>query len=485
MAAPMNSLRKEGFDCEFVEKPPDTIQSECPVCLQILREPYQAPCCGNSFCRVCIERIKTDNMPCPTCKEYNFETFFDKRLQRSLYGFQVYCSHKQEGCEWKGELGQLDNHLNLSPQPDKQPEGCEYSEIECIYCSELIKRCNIAFHQTDLCPKRPFSCEYCHSYESHYEDVINNHWPVCGYHPVQCPNECGTFPQRQALENHITRDCPKTFIDCDFHHVGCDVRLPRKDMPAHLHENLVTHMSLQAASYNKLLASHNELQASHATLQTSHTVLHDKVNKMESENDILKKKLETTQRENHQAATRMEDMEQQLALLQEPTEDEAVANPASKVKSHALPPSGYFEFMMENFEQHKVTNDKWYSVPFYSYPQGYKFCLRVDANGSGNDKGTHISVYLYLLKGEFDDHLKWPFRGEITVQLVDQEGEEKHYCYTIPYANKTSDEHAGRVTEGDRRKGWGRSNFISVDKLKANYLKNDTLCFRITKITRT
>lgn len=31
-----------GFECEFAaEKPSDIIQSECPVCLQVLREPYQ------------------------------------------------------------------------------------------------------------------------------------------------------------------------------------------------------------------------------------------------------------------------------------------------------------------------------------------------------------------------------------------------------------------------------------------------------------
>ena len=169
--------------------------------------------------------------------------FYDKRLQRSLSELHVYCSNKQEGCEWKGELGQFNNHLNLSPQPDKRLEGCGYSEIECIYCSELITRCNINVHQTDLCPKRPFSCEYCHSYESHYEDVVNN--------------------QRQVLENHVTRDCPNIAIDCDFHHVGCDVRLPRKDMPSHLSKNLVIHMSLQVVSYSKLLA---ELQTNHRTL---------------------------------------------------------------------------------------------------------------------------------------------------------------------------------------------------------------------------
>ena len=315
----VNRGSESSFDCEFVEKPP-VIQSECPVCLQILCEPYQVSCCGYSFCRVCIERLKSNNKPCPTCKEENFATFHNKGLQRSLYEFQVYCSHKQEGCEWKGELCQLDNHLNLSPQPDKQLEGCEYSEIECIYCFELIKRCNIAVHQTDLCPKRPFSCEYCHGYESHYEDVINSHWPVCDYHPVQCPNECGTFSQHQALENHVTSDCPKTVIGCDFHHVGCDVRLPRKDMPAHLNENLVTHMSLQAASYSKLLASHsgllttlqqkvdkleseNEtlrashttLQASHNKLQTIHSELQDKVRKLKIENKTFKQQLSRLQ----------------------------------------------------------------------------------------------------------------------------------------------------------------------------------------------
>ena len=47
-----------GFECEFTEKPPKAVQSECPVCLLVLREPYQAMCCGYSFCKVCIEKIK-------------------------------------------------------------------------------------------------------------------------------------------------------------------------------------------------------------------------------------------------------------------------------------------------------------------------------------------------------------------------------------------------------------------------------------------
>ena len=464
MATVSGKTEKGGFDCEFVEKPPEAVQSECPVCLQILCEPYQISCCGNSFCRVCIERIKTDNKPCPTCNEENFVTFNDKRLRRSLYGFQVYCSHKQEGCEWKGELGQLDNHLNLSPQPDKQLEGCEYSEIECIYCSELIKRSKIGFHQTELCPKRPFSCEYCHSYETHYEDVINSHWPVCGYHPVQCPNECGTFPLRQALQNHTTRDCPKTVIDCDFHHVGCDVRLPRKDMPAHLKENLVTHMSLQAASYSKLLASHNKLQASHTTLQASHNELQVEVIRLKNENETL---------QCHQVST----MASHVTLKDKVNKPET----ANTTQNTGIPILSYVEFTMENYEKHKRNGNGWYSPPIYTHPGGYNVCLSVDANGVGSGRGTHVSVGVCVMKGEFDDQLKWPFRGQITVQIVNQEG-KKHYTETIHFTDKTPDIHADRVTQGERNNGWGFSKFISHEDLESKHLKHDNLCFRVTKI---
>ena len=495
MATVSKETEKGGFECEFVKKPPEDVQSKCPVCEQILREPYQTSCCGKSFCRVCIERIKTDNKPCPTCKEENFDTFHCKKLQNTLHGFQVYCSHKQEGCEWKGELGQLDNHLNLSPQPDEQLEGCEYSEIECIYCSELIKRPNITAHQTDL--------------------------------------------------------CPKTFIDCDFRHVGCDVRLPRKDMPAHLNENLVTHMSLQAASYSKLLASHNELQASHATLQASHIELQtsleekeerkneplatkmdkqtttvretgsngapavsgkqgDKGKKVDKEEDSLKHQLEQAKRENKQTLTRMkqglgvcltlavlavalflafpsgqkelqatlQDNFNQLQLFRE-TDKQMVQQIIQHIALSTTTAEYYVELIMDNFEQHKEENDAWYSPPFYSHPQGYKLCLRVDANGYGSGEGTHIAVFAHLMVGEFDDILKWPFLGKVIVQLVDQEGGKDHIAQVIPFTDETPEEMAGRVTEGEKNEGWGYHKFVSHVELEQHFLKNDSLRFRV------
>ncbi len=110
-----------GFDCEFVKPPPsEYIQSHCPVCLQIIREPHQVTCCGMKFCKACIEHIKAIKKPCPTCTDRSFSSFPTKGLKQSLYSLKVRCSHQKDGCEWTGELRQLDEHLNTDPQPEKQ-----------------------------------------------------------------------------------------------------------------------------------------------------------------------------------------------------------------------------------------------------------------------------------------------------------------------------------------------------------------------------
>ena len=123
-----------GFVCEFVTKPPDAIQSECPVCLQVLRVPYQVTCCGYSFCRDCIQRVDNGKSPCPCCNTAKFEYFPNKGLQRSLYEFKVYCTNKSQGCQWTGELGQLTNHLNVDVHALQPEGGCQYVQIPCSYC---------------------------------------------------------------------------------------------------------------------------------------------------------------------------------------------------------------------------------------------------------------------------------------------------------------------------------------------------------------
>ena len=101
-----------GYDCEFVEQPTKVFQTECPICSLILRDPYLTSCCGTHFCLTCSERLQAEHKPCPTCREENFELFPNKSLRRSLNQLHVLCTHSKDGCEWRGELGELERHLS-------------------------------------------------------------------------------------------------------------------------------------------------------------------------------------------------------------------------------------------------------------------------------------------------------------------------------------------------------------------------------------
>ena len=129
---------KGGYDYEFVSPPPKSL--ECSVCLQTLRDPHVISCCGNEFCQVCIERVKRDGKPCPLCNEQNFTTMLHKKLVREVNALAIRCPQKELGCEWEGELGQLQRHLNPGAGVSST-QGCEFLTVECVYhCGAQLQR---------------------------------------------------------------------------------------------------------------------------------------------------------------------------------------------------------------------------------------------------------------------------------------------------------------------------------------------------------
>ena len=102
---------------------------------------------------------------------------------------------------------------------------------------------------------------------------------------------------------------------------------------------------------------------------------------------------------------------------------------------------------MFNFSEHKRVSDEWYSTPFYTGPDGYKLKLRVDASGSG--KGTHVSVYVCLMKGEYDQVLTWPFKCDITIQVINWREDKGHVEKTVHFNDSIDIKHRERVMEGD------------------------------------
>ena len=105
-------------------------------------------------------------------------------------------------------------------------------------------------------------------------------------------------------------------------------------------------------------------------------------------------------------------------------------------------------------------------VYIYIYPNGYS-----------SGEGTHVSVYLPILKGNNDDKMSWPFIGTVRVDILNQLEDRNHKVAILTF----KEEHNARVGSN-----WGWAKFIphsllSYDPVNnTQYLKDDTLYFRVS-----
>ena len=67
-----------------------------------------------------------------------------------------------------------------------------------------------------------------------------------------------------------------------------------------------------------------------------------------------------------------------------------------------------------------------YSLGFMTSKYGYKMCVRLYFNGDGMGEGTPVSLFLVLLRGDYDALQQWPFRQKVTLTMIDQVCNQHH-----------------------------------------------------------
>ena len=328
-------------------------------------------------------------------------------------------------------------------------------------CGEWFQRPHITAHQTQQCKKRPYSCDYCRDYSSTFEEVIKIHYPQCNKYPVDCPNKCREYSfERQELATHLKDECPLTLVNCPFYYAGCDVQIPRKDMSEHM-KDLTKHLTLLASVTHTIMRENQDLRETMKKMNQDHQ---DKMKATQQDVQAMQEQVQTTQESVKATEDKTDNLTEKLKL--------ALTRYAGFPKVYRV----------------ERTENKLFLPGFYTHHNGYKMCIRVDPNGVGAGVGTHISIYTFLMKGSYDDHLKWPFRGNITIQIVNQAGDHDHIEKTIPYNDETPDVNAGRVTRGERSIGWGRYQFLPHSDLEYNaakktqYLKDNHFIVSVVKV---
>ena len=242
---------------------------------------------------------------------------------------------------------------------------------------------------------------------------------------------CPWVGELGGLERHLSAgsaegECKFEEIACEFSHAGCSAKLARARLAGHKRQHVGEHLSMVVRKQAKVIAT----------------------------------------------------LQQQVKQLAAHLKPESLAE--SPTVSFIPPPA----IIMTDFSQHKSAGDSWQSPPFYSHIGGYKMCLEVDAKGYGDE--TQVSVFVYLMRGEYDDDLLWPFRGDITLQLCNRREDAGHIKHTVVFDD--DDDATERVTEGEQA-GYGLGDDIiphtalCYDASKnTEFLVNDSLKFRVTAI---
>ena len=426
-----NIIKTGGYNYRFVDGDPPT-KYICHICTFVACKPQQVSCCGNVFCKSCLEELKSKGQQfiCPICRHDLTNNYFnDRRADLEINSLQIYCTNKKESndnntCQWTGNLKDIEDHLKV----------CPYQLIDCTNkCGEILQRQNLQHHLNNECLKRQVSCQYCQTVAT-YEEIHGDHIKECPDYPIICDNKgCNKVTKRHLMEDHYNI-CPKQVISCQYKNIGCNVKMKREDQEKHEEYNMKKHLEMSVQI----------------------------VKDLQEESDANKSLI----------------LQLQARLSYIIKSVKAPQTPLAKEICRVV------KFV--DFEKSKHKNVDWHSPGFYTSPGGYKMSLWIYPNGNDDGKGTHVSCFVCLMSGKYDDTLEWPFQEVVTMELLNQLEDKNHENSVITVNGSVPLKCRQRVVGKQYGNGLGYSQFIPHSELSLNsslnrqYLKDDTLYFRVS-----
>lgn len=378
----------------FVEDPPQ--EYFCPVNCDLLVSAKQTSCCGKHLSQNVADRLESNMKPCPLCNCANLNTHKDLYFRRIVGQVEVYCNQKNQGCQWKGEVLALDKHLSYGSVDGE----CSYVAVQCPYlCGKHIARNKLTDHMNDYCLKRSFKCNYCDEAGS-YGYIVNLHLSTCNKFPTKCPKSCGELLCRSEIKCHIASQCPLQEVTCEFSYAGCKSNgLCRKHLKGHMEDNSQTHLSLLV---NHCKEKEKEMEA------------------LKSQVHVLTNTLARL-------------VKAPAGIVAPNARDIGFISPSTLIMTNF----SEFRSKREKWKSPEWKSSEWKSPEFYTHIGGYKMCLLVLPYSQADDTGCELmSVFLQILRGDYDSNLKWPFHGSVVVRMLNQLSDDNHIERTLDSATE-------------------------------------------------
>ena len=285
-----------------------------------------------------------------------------------------------------------------------------------------VERRRVETHMT-CCPMRTVKCEYCNSEIKAFRMI--KHLELCDEFPIFCPNKCGAESKirRKDKSIHLSQECLLQETECPYPQYGCEVKVQRRNLEQHEKEYMHKHMKLTI----------NNMECKVMSLQKENEELRDKYLKFQSLLIPIISRL--------------------------------------GVKKN-------FEWTISGVENKISQKEITYNDPFYVGLYKLHGCIDWDY------KDNHVGLFLYIMKGEWDDALRWPIKYKSSLVLINQLDANNNHHKEFEVTDKTIGE-VPKCFEKPKsfrnERGYGYSKFISqADILKEKYCKDDSIELNIS-----
>jgi uncharacterized coiled-coil protein SlyX len=334
----------------------------------------------------------------------------------------------------------LCSNTNKDPHIVNVPMQCSAGHLSCYQCAVVVSQ--PMGQEKKACPKCYLSNSPSTNNISEEGFILNNDLCIgrsVNSIPINCPSketfnlegeqQCDWHGELKQLESHLITNC-KIFPKVEV--------LQRK-------------ISLLEKQFNEAIAS----------IPTKDSLI-DTIKSQEEDITHL----------------REQSLEQNRAILRLDDQIAHIMKRLEETKNVSSPPIIWtidnFHAQLQNAKQKVKTSI--ISPSFYSSPKRYKFATKVYLNGDGTGEGTHMSVFIMVKKGEYDDELAWPLaNAKISFTLINQDGKDD--VFDSWYNDPTSSNF--QKPKADSNIATGAPRFILHDQLlSGGFIKNNKIVLK-------
>ncbi|XP_076803008.1 TNF receptor-associated factor 6-like [Clavelina lepadiformis] len=483
--------------------------------------------CSNDGCDVVLElrHMQKHHDICPflqvPCKYYCGVTF---ALSESHFHYESQCTHRPVRCS----VCQQTYPLNAAMAHE---EDCKQHEpVECEHCKHKFKRYRLNQHISGECPQAPIKCVFdnvgCH--KQHPRHHIEEHMKKSTQVHLQYLLSTVTALQKQsntlqenlikAQENFKTFNVsssqsaplsqvpPSTKI-LDLDELNCtitNINLYDSDSEIHHDTSPATEVdekdefdeiALIKASHKQLEERYGRSASSSSSVASSPVVLPNTFNTTDVCTCKAAAGLKVLQNKHTDHDEKIVSLDHHVRELVAKMENQVLQMKDINTKLSAVEQrleqqelrccNGLYYWKIKEYAKLRraaTIGDMpvLHSPGFYTSPQGYRMCIRANLDGVENAQGTHLSLFVHIMKGEYDDFLTWPFYGTITLTIINQRELPSQRMNISETLEARSNLMAfQRPTTERNQKGYGYIDFYPLRMLETNgFTKNNTLVIK-------